>query len=169
MTPLIYIAIFILVTLVPSVVQAPQSRTPKRVLALYWYNKDFPGNVNFDRSFQARLNSSGIPNLEYYPEYLESNRFPGQVQEQLLRDYLRQKYADKPIDIVVGVSDASMDFLLKYRSDLFPGSPIISISIKKPPADQAGGEPGITGILPSNTHRQTLDLAFGPPMGKASG
>jgi signal transduction histidine kinase len=159
-TPLIYIAIFILVTLVPSVVQAQQSRTPKRVLALYWYNKDFPGNVNFDRSFQARLDSSGIGGVEYYAEYLESNRFPGQVQEQLLRDYLRQKYADRPIDLVVGVSDASMDFLLKYRADLFPRSPIISIAIKEPPADQVAGEPGITGILPSNTHQQTLNLAL---------
>ena len=154
------IAILLLVLLVPSVAQAQQSAAPKRVVVLYWYNKDFPGNVLFDQSFKAVLQSAKISNFEYYPEYLESNRFPGEAQETLLRDYLRQKYAGRPIDVVVGVSDASTDFLLKYRKDLFPSSPLVFVGIKKPPADQLAAGAGITGILPASTHKQTVDLAL---------
>ena len=118
----------VVVPLLPSVGRAQQSTAPKRVLVLYWYNKDYPWNVRFDRSFQAALQAAPAGTVEYYPEYLESNRFPGENQSLLLRDYLRQKYADRTIDVVVANSDASLDFLLKYRDDLFPHTPIVFLA-----------------------------------------
>ncbi|HKE60328.1 MAG TPA: ABC transporter substrate binding protein, partial [Pyrinomonadaceae bacterium] len=129
---------------------------PKRVLVLYWYNKDYPWNVRFDQSFQARLR----PGVEYYSEYLENNRFPGDNQAVILRDYLRQKYADRPIDVVVATSDASLDFLTKYRSELFPHSPIVFIAAKHPDPETLTAFPGMTGIININTHKETLDLAL---------
>ena len=146
------------VLLLPIWAHAEQSGKPRRVLVLYWYNKDYPGNVLFDEGFLRVLQSSQLPNLEYYPEYLESNRFPGQDQELLLRDYLRQKYADRAIDVVVAVTDQAMDFLLKYRADLFASSPIVFIGIKKPADDKLAT--GITGLLAATTHKETLDVAL---------
>src|SRR5215510_7731996 len=84
-----------------SVACAQHSTAPKRVLVLYWYDKDFPFNALFDRSFQAALQSAPAGTVEYYAEYLESNRFPGENHALLLRDYLRQKYVDRTIDVVV--------------------------------------------------------------------
>jgi signal transduction histidine kinase len=153
-------AAFVVILLFPSFAQAQQSSIPKRVLVLYWYNKDFPGNVLFEQSFQAVLHSAQVGNVEYYPEYLESNRFPGEAQSVLLRDYLRQKYADRTIDVVVAVTDAALDFLLKYRTDLFPRSPIVFVAVKHPTADQLTAGPGLTGIFPASTHRETLELAL---------
>src|SRR5262245_8018588 len=129
---------------------------PKRVLVLYWYNKDYPWNVRFDQSFQAALPSG----VEYYAEYLETNRFPGETQEVLLRDYLRQKYADRKIDVVVATSDASLDFLTKYRRDLFPGSAFVFVAAKHPAPEMLAAGPGMTGIININTHKETLDLAL---------
>ena len=48
----------LILSLLPSFGRAQQSTPPKRVLVLYWYDKDFPGNVRFDRSFQA-VSASG--------------------------------------------------------------------------------------------------------------
>ena len=130
------------------------------MLVLYWYNKDVLGNILFDQAFQSVLHSANLGNVEYYPEYLENNRFPGEAQAVLLRDNLRQKYADRTIDVVVAVTDASMDFLLKYRSDLFPGSPIVFLAAKRPTAEQLAAGPGLTGIFPASTHKETVDLAL---------
>ena len=74
----------------------------------------------FDQSFQAALQSAPAGSVEYYPEYLDTKRFPGNNQSELLHEYLRQKYADRTIDVVVAVSDVAMDFLLKHRDTLFP-------------------------------------------------
>ena len=97
---------------------------------LYWYNKDFPANVRFDRSFQAALQSAPAGSIEYYPEYLESDRFPGEKQEKALHNYLRQKYADRDINVVVAAGGPALEFLLKNRGDLFSRTPIIFVIVQ---------------------------------------
>jgi PAS domain S-box-containing protein len=145
--------------LMPWVARA-QAHQPKRVLVLYWYNKDYSWNVGFDQSFQSALQSDPERPVEYYDEYLQNNRFPGEHQSTLLRDFLRQKYADRTIDCVVASSDASLNFLLKYREDLFPRSPIVFIAARHPTNEERTAGPGMTGVLSVNTHKQTLDLAL---------
>jgi PAS domain S-box-containing protein len=132
---------------------------PKRILALYWYNKDFPSNPAFDLSFQAALKSAPAGSIEYYSEYLESDRFPEENQSEVLRDYLRQKYASRSIDVVVAVSDVPLEFLLKYRDSLFPRTPIVFVAIKPPATNEPSG-PGLTGIVLGGGYRKTLDLAL---------
>ena len=46
------------VSLLPPSARAQGSAGPKAVLVLYWYNKDYPANIVFDQSFQARLKSA---------------------------------------------------------------------------------------------------------------
>src|SRR5262245_61129208 len=148
------------VSLSPSIARAQQSAANKGVLVLDWYNKDHPWNVKFDQSFRASLESASAKTVEYYFEYLESNRFPGEKQSQLLRDYLRQKYADHRIDVVVANSDASLDFMRKYRDSLFTHTPIVFVAARYPRAEELAVAPGLTGIININAHRKTLDLAL---------
>jgi signal transduction histidine kinase len=138
---------------------AKSSNVPKRVLVLYWYNKDYLGNILFDQAFQAALQSQH-PQVEYYPEYLETNRFAGEALSRQLADYLRQKYANHRIDVVVAVSDAALDFLLQHRSDLFTEIPLVFTAIRRLSNEQINNAPGMTGIVPANTHRQTVELAL---------
>src|SRR5262249_62390796 len=115
-------ALLALTTHFPLVALAGEVQKPKRVLVLYWYGKDFPSNVEFDRGVQAAFRTARI---EYYAEYFEPNRFPGEVQAAAFRDYLRRKYSERKIDAVIAMSAVSADFLLKYRNDLFPDAQIV--------------------------------------------
>lgn len=132
----------------------------KRVVVLYWYNKDHSWNINFERTFHAALQEARAASFEYYPEYLETNRFPGENQSLLLRDYLQRKYADRAIDVVVANSDVSMAFLQKFRTDLFPQTPIVSITTQRPEAEKLSASPGQTGLITLSDHRKTLELAL---------
>ena len=157
---LIATAISAAVVLLPFAARAQKSEVRKRVLVLYWYNREWPGNLSFDQNFQAVLQSAPDGTVEYYSEYLESNRFPGENQSQLLRDYLRQKYADRTIDVIVAVTDASLDFLLKYRNDLFTNTPIVFVAVKSPSIREFAGKAGLTGITHSFNYKHTLDLVL---------
>lgn len=142
-----------------SLLGEPHNRT-YRVLVLYWDNKDFPGNVKFDESFKAVLQQfqySG--NVEYYPEYMETTRFPGKSQA-FLGDYLRQKYEGKPIDVVVASADLPLSFLLRNREEVFPKSPLVFVATNSPTAETLAAEPGMTGLIHQSTHRETLALAL---------
>jgi signal transduction histidine kinase/DNA-binding response OmpR family regulator len=149
------------VPLLAAAGRGQESPSPKRVLALHWYGKDFPSNVAFDRGLLEvfRSNRSGTV-IEYYPEYLESDRFPGENQSRLFRDYLRRKYADHRIDAVIAFSAVSLNFLLKYSSDLFPDVPIVFHTFRRPrPADPAAAA-RLTGVVASGIFRNTLALAL---------
>ena len=68
-----------------SAAWAQQTASPKRVLVLHWYDKDFPANARFNEVFQSALQALD-PGIEYYSEYWETNRFPGERQALVLRD-----------------------------------------------------------------------------------
>jgi PAS domain S-box-containing protein len=138
---------------------ASPASTPKhkRVLALYWYGKDFPANVEIDRGAQAALGQAGI---EYYAEYFEPNRFPGEGQEMALRDYLQRKYSERKIDVVIAISPVAADFLLKYHDDLFPDAPVVfHVASRSQLLERASGK-NSTGIVYDNLYARTMEAAL---------
>src|ERR1044072_3771645 len=79
--------------------------TPKRLVVLYWDNKDFPGNARFEESFKTRLQLGQRQDIEYFPEYFELSRFPEEKHISGFHDYLKSKYAARTVDVVVASAD----------------------------------------------------------------
>lgn len=132
---------------------------PKRVLALYWYGPDHPVTRTFDQQFQSVLKSQGGGEVVRYAEYLEPGSMPGDQQDQIIRDYLSRKYADRKIDVLFAWGPGSVEFLLKHHDVLFPDAPITFYAssleaIKHIPA------PPLTGVLNTDAYEKTLDLAL---------
>jgi len=138
---------------------AQQFVRPIRVLVLNWDEKDYPANVDFERRFQASLRLAARGPVEFYSESVQSSRFPGEVQSKLLHNYIRRKYADRPIDVVVPRTTVPLNFLFKYRRDLFPHTPIVFAATSHPGAAQLKSGAGATGVVFVNSYRKTLDLA----------
>src|SRR5215510_4280531 len=134
---------------------AQEPARPKGVLALHWGGADNQTNAIFDKSIKAALASAPAGSIEYYAEYLDRDRFA----EESMRDYLRQKYGDNRIDVIITLTRPTLSFLLKYRSDLFPKTPIVFHAgsradlIKK---DEANGVP----VMVDRPFRDTVDLAL---------
>ena len=147
-----------IILLIPSEVRPQQGKTPKRILVLYWYNKDFPGNEVFDQTIKLVLNSAFSGNVEYYSEYLETNRFPEEDLSITLRDYLRRKYAERPIDVIISTVDATLEFLRKYRNDIFPNTPIVFNATNPPPARDSESGAGMTGLVNHQSYRENVAL-----------
>src|SRR5262245_36565303 len=134
-----------------------ETTKPQRVLALYWYEKDFPANVEFDRGVQKVLQKAGV---EYYAEYYEPNRFPGEGQADALKDYLHKKYSERRIDVVIAMSVVSADFLIKYRNDLFPDVPIVFHTSSRKQLNERLQVTNSTGVIPNDTYGRTLEVAL---------
>ena len=137
-----------------------QAPTPKRVVVLYWDNKDFPGNIRFEESFKTRLQLPQRQDVEYFPEYFELSRFPEEKHILSFRDYLEGKYANRTVDVVVASADGPLNFLLKYRANIFPSSSIVFVANDPPRPDALLIWPGATGVRYQNSYRETLDLAL---------
>jgi signal transduction histidine kinase len=147
-----------LALLVP--VARAQTIAPKRLVVLYWDNKEFPGNARFEESLKGNLQLDRRQDIEYFPEYFESSRFPDENHAISFRNYLQAKYAQRPVAIVVASADAPLEFLLQYRTELFSDSPIVFVASEPPESDALAAGAGATGIHHKNAYRETMDLAL---------
>ena len=152
-------AICLALPLASTSVSAAPDAAPKRILAFHWYAKDAPANVAFEGALQAVLTRDAGESVEYYAEYIESNRFPGEAHARNLRDYLRQKYADRTIDVVLAVGPVPIEFVLTYRDFLFPSTPVVFYTGAAVDVDLAS-QPGVTGVLNGDSYDRTMDLAL---------
>ena len=141
-------------------VASAQTRAPKRVVVLYWDNKEFPGNSRFEESFKTRLQLGRREDIEYFPEYFEFSRFPEESHTQSFRSYLKSKYATRTVNVVVASADAPLKFLLKYRHEIFPDSAIVFVANDPPDSELLSAGAGATGIHYKNAYRETVDLAL---------
>src|SRR5262245_55588654 len=139
---------------------AQTTAAPKRIVGLYWYGRDFHVNGELDRAVQAALRRVPAGTVEYHAEYLEWNRFSGPEQSLALQNYLHRKYAERPVDVVIAFSQGALDFLLEHRAGLFPGTPIVYHTFKRPAPPDAQTAGSITGVVVDNLFAKTLNMAL---------
>ena len=98
----------------------------RTVVAIYWGTEANPSNITFDQAIREVLLQDSGPPVDYFAEYLESDRFPEEVAAVALRDYLLQKYRDRrPPDVVIAVTEPALQFVVRFRDELFGDAPIV--------------------------------------------
>lgn len=109
--------------------QAPPSG--QRVLMLYSDERLLPANIIMDEAIRAAFAVGTKNRVEFYSEFLDVARFPGEEQRQ--RNFFRDKYRERPPDLVIAVSGGALVFLAEHRAELFAGVPIVYCSVTGDP------------------------------------
>ena len=73
---------------------------------------------------QSEVNASATSPVAIYVENLDLSRFGGSEYEKSLKAHIELKYRNTPIGIVVTVGPAALDYALRWRAELWPGTPI---------------------------------------------
>src|SRR5262249_420346 len=60
-----------------------------------------------------------------YTENLDLSRFNGPEYEESLRRHFLVKYRDKPIGVVVPIGAAALGYVLRWRPQLWPDTPVV--------------------------------------------
>src|SRR5262245_41026855 len=119
-----------------------QPRSVRTALAVPWSSEDYPSNPVVDGAIRQVLHSHDEAPVDYFSEYLESDRFPDEQATLAFRDYLQRKYQGRRIDVVLAITDPALQFVLKYRDQLFPGVPIVA-SVSSTPGEHLAAD-GVT-------------------------
>lgn len=148
-----------LLGLTPSALAAePEARSS--VLLLYAEARLLPAIVATDLSIRSTLQSGSESPVHFYTEYLDLSWFPGEGHERQLRNLLRQKYADRKLDLVIPAGAHALRFALKHRASLFPGVPIVFCAVDKPSVAGLELGPDVTGVWMFVDWSATLDVAL---------
>ena len=107
------------------------------------------------RSFRARMPPSTTTRST-----LESESFPAEDASLALRDYIHRKYGGRRIDVVVASADPALEFVLRFRPELFPDAAVVyrGVAPVDPALREAGA--GLTGIRTSENLADSLRLAL---------
>jgi len=89
---------------------------------------------------------------------LENPRFEQEAYQEHLAEALRSGYADEQLDLVIAVMTPSLEFAVRYRDTVFPGVPIVFMSISTPLPEKMW--PGVTGVESPLGVPEIIDLAL---------
>jgi len=139
----------------PAVAEDPSA---KRILLLHQNGIAEPIHARFDVAFVEALRSAGSPSIpiDLYEETIETRRFPGSEQSWLAREYLKRKYADRTIDVIVTLGSVPLTFA-RLNRDLF-GTPSIVALVT--PSGQLDPGDNVTGLQGGFWIDGTIDLAL---------
>jgi PAS domain S-box-containing protein len=143
-----------------SVTAEAQPQRAPTVLTIHWGAEDAPSTPVIDAAIKESLLSNPGAPVEYFNEYLESDRLPVEAASAALSAYIRQKYASRPIDVVIAVADPAFQFVRQHRSDLFPNVPIVAATTSLVESSLRTEGPGATGVTGGVGYGSTLALAL---------
>jgi signal transduction histidine kinase len=91
--------------------------------------------VNADTRFHTTL----------YSENLDLSRFNGASYEESLKQQLKEKYRDRPIGVVVAVGMSTLELVLRWREELWPGVPVVFALVDEMDFARLKLPPDVTG------------------------
>ncbi len=136
------------------------SQNSKNVLILYSHKNPMPYSEILNKAIVSTLESDKIYKIEYYIEYMDRTRFIGGVYFQRLLDFYRQKYSSRKMDLTIAVGTYALDFLLKYREELFPETPIIFCGLGVAQLSKLSLRPNMHGITYDFDMKRSMDMAL---------
>ena len=143
-----------------STTVAAAERSTRTVVAIHWSGPEFPASPAVNTGLLESLVSTPELKIDYFVEYLESDRFPPRQASLALRDYIRAKYQGRRIDVVIPIADPALQFVADYHAELFPDASVVfsGVAVGTETVRRVGGR--LTAVLRGAAYIQTLKLAL---------
>jgi len=114
-----------------------------------------PAFPQIDEVLQRTMRRGLGEKLDYYSEALDINRFSAPHYRLALYEFLRHRYQDREIDLIIAVGESASQFAAQYGAQLFPEAPVVVLGIAQHPH-----APNFTGFYQTLDIKGSLDLAL---------
>src|SRR5438552_14495271 len=117
----------------------------KRVLVVFNNDSFTATQAKMDQALRATLKEALGVRIETYSEYVGDTRGGSDYEKEFVA-LIKRKYEGKKFDLIYGVTNSTLRILTRNRDELFPGTPIVLLSLDK--RDLANVKPAddITGV-----------------------
>jgi signal transduction histidine kinase len=139
---------------------SPLAAATRHVVLLFDERVELPGLSLLEAELVRTLRSNSSEPIEIYREAMDLSRFNAAVHIATFRDYLRTKYADKKIDVAIGIMAPAFEFLLDNGDLIFPGTPIVFCGLDQRQLGIRTLPPNVYGVLIERDFVQTIELVL---------
>ncbi|MCP4290247.1 MAG: PAS domain-containing protein [bacterium] len=151
-----FIYLTFLLTLAPGVTFSEDETVAKRVLIINAYHEDYHWTDRIMDGIWSVFD--GQKDIEIFSEYMDTKRCSDDKYFSQLRDLYAHKYHSLKFDAIVSSDDHALNFLLKYRQEIFPDVPVFFCGINDFQPDRMNGHEFYTGVYESYDVAGTIDL-----------
>jgi len=116
---------------------------PRAVLVLDQSDADSAWFEAFSSAFRASLNARSATQISVYSEHIDLNRFSGLRHDDVVRTFLRDKFSERPIGVIVAQGSGALDFLT--RAPLWPNTPVVMAAVDDATVARLRLPPNVTG------------------------
>ncbi|WP_459857034.1 PAS domain S-box protein [Humidesulfovibrio idahonensis] len=131
----------------------------QRVLVLHSYHPGYQWTDNIQRGAAEAL-ARLAPDAHVFVEYMDTQRIAPERAFPVLRAYFAAKYATLRPQVVLASDDNAVDFLLRYRDELFPGAAVVFCGVGEVEAKQLELRRDYTGVVERTELTATIDAAL---------
>ena len=143
----IFLIILPALLLTQHLAQGAPSPPAKKVLLVYAYQSMLPAIFEWDEGIRAALQVTETQPIEIYTEFLDLVNFADEAYVQSLVNFLRVKYSNQKIDLLIPVGSSAFSFLRVHGNALFPGTPIVFCYLPKQQGKVLKLLPNSTGVM----------------------
>ena len=141
---------------------APGEAKNQNILILHSFYPGYEWTDSVHSGMMNEFQASGKENLTFYVEYLDALRTPGEKNLGILRSLFSERYTKKGIafDVILCSDDDALDFLLRFREELFGQTPVIFCGVNTFTPSRLEGQESITGVNESISLDETLQAGL---------
>ena len=144
-------------SLIPDTVSAATS-LPRTVLILDQSDPNAPFGLDLRAGFRAVVNSHPVPTTVYL-ELADLGRSNTPEYHRFYQNYLREKYQDRSIGVLVAHGTAMLEIVLRLRQQLWPSVPVVFASVDQVNAARLNIPSDVTGAFVRFDLRDALSVA----------
>ena len=137
---------------------ASAAEQPRTVLTIQYGPVDSLHNSTVRAALRSTVKSRSDLAVDHFSEFLRSDRLPEETASSALRYNIRSKYRGQHIDVVVADGTPATWFVMRYRDELFPDSPVVFAALSTPEAPAGKRAPALTGIEFGESYPETAEL-----------
>ena len=132
---------------------------PRSVLAITQSSPSSGGAIALFQALRSDPIINSTSRVGVYTEHLDLNRFPSSQYRLQTRNYLRKKYRDTRIGVVIVDGPIGLDLVLSWRAEMWPEVPVVFYGLDELSAAQQKLSPNVTGIVAQQTFQGMVNTA----------
>lgn len=126
----------------------------ERVLVLHSYHPELAWTRHEKEGLDQGFKNSSL-DIQVFHEFIDLKRYPDAAHTDIFWQYLREKYKNTPIDLLMVTDDPGLNLVLDKRDSFLPNKPLVFLGINNVCESLLNGE-NMTGVFETHSSLETL-------------
>ena len=143
-----------------QIANGPPGSRSKKVLLIFSEMRDLPGNAMMEQAVRAEMLAHSTNAIEFYSESMDASRFPTDTDYLEFRDFIKNKYSDQNLDLMILFTPRNFDLARELPVALATNLPSVFVVVNDRDAPELPAAHPFTGIIQRFDIQGTIKFIF---------